>query len=91
MTAEPPVCYARYMNVSDRELLHHLSRMPFIDTAELAMITGEAQVAVHRGLAAFLFPGIDGLRTKVDFHRRGRFDATITRHDGSSFGWYVRT
>ncbi len=148
------------MSVSDRELLHHLSRMPFVDTAELAMITGEAHVAIHRGLAgllddgivervshgtahlpssrryyltkkgvgeaagilgfdtpsdfvraypvsrewltllirrmdavasiyrlaASLSPGTDGLETQVDFHRRGRFDAVITRHDGRSFG-----
>ena len=144
LTAGPPVCYARYMSVSDQELLHHLSRMPFVDTAELAMITGEAHVAIHRGLAgllsskrhyltskgvgeaagvlgfdtasdyvraypvsrkwlallirrmdavasvyrlaASLSPGTDGLRTQVDFHRRGRFDAAITRHDGRSFG-----
>ena len=148
------------MSVSDRELLHHLSRMPFLNTAELAMITGEAHVAVHRGLASLLSggtvgrvshgtahlpssgryyltakgiteaagmlgfdtasdyvraypvsrewltllnrrmdavatiyllvaspsPGADGLRTQVDFHPRGRFHATITRHDGLSFG-----
>ena len=160
LTARASVCYARYMSVSDQELLHHLSRMPSADTAELAMITGEAHVAIHRGLtsllaegiigrashgtahlpssrryyltrkgiaeaanalgfdtpsdfvkaypvsrewltllirrmdavvsvyrlAASLSPGSDGLRTQVDFHRRGRFDATITRHDGRSFG-----
>ena len=148
------------MSVSDQELLHHLSRKPFVDTAELAMILGEAHVAVHRGLtgllsegvvrrvshgtahlppskryyltirgvgeaagvlgfdtpsdfvraypvsrewltllirrmdalaaiyrlAASLSPGTDGLRTQVELHRRGRFDATITRHDGRSFG-----
>ena len=54
------VCYSRYMSVSDRELLHHLSRMPFVDTAELAMILGEAHVAVHRGLAGLLDDGIVG-------------------------------
>ena len=160
LTAGPLVCYARYMSVSDQELLHDLSRMPFVDTAELAMIAGEAHATVHRGLAcllaegvlgrvshgtahlpssrryfltangiseaagilgletpsdfvraypvsrewltllirrmdavasvyrlaASLSPGIDGLRTQVDFHRRGRFDAVITRHDGRSFG-----
>ena len=148
------------MSVSDQELLHDLSRMPFVDTAELAMILGEAHVAIHRGLTgllsegivgrvshgtsqlpssrryyltaqgiseaagvlgfetpsdfvraypvsrewltllirrmdaaasiyrlgASLSPGTDGLRTRVDFHRRGRFDAVITRHDGRSFG-----
>ena len=31
-------------------------------------------------------PGADGLRTQVDFHPRGRFHATISRHDGLSFG-----
>ena len=29
---------------------------------------------------------MDGLRSGVEFHRRGRFDATITHHDGRSFG-----
>ena len=160
LTARASVCYARYMSVSDQELLHHLSRMPLVDTAELAMILGEAHVAIHRGLAGLLDDGIvgrvshgtahlpsskrhyltakgireaagvlgfdtpsdfvraypvssewltllirrmdavasvyrlaaslslgrDGLRTQVDFHRRGRFDAVITRHDGRSFG-----
>ena len=37
-------------------------------------------------LAATISPGIDGLRSRVEFHRRGRFDATITLHDGRDFG-----
>ncbi len=37
-------------------------------------------------LAASLSPGTDGLRTEVDFLRRGRFDAIITLHNGRSFG-----
>ena len=37
-------------------------------------------------LAASMSLGIDGLRSHVEFHRRGRFDATITLHDGRSFG-----
>ena len=41
--------------------------------------------SVYR-LAATMSPGIDGLRSCVEFHRRGRFDATITLHDGRSFG-----
>ncbi len=160
MTVAFPVCYARYMSVSDQELLHHLSRLLFIDEGELAMITGESHATVHRGLtallddgiarrvshgtahlppskryyltrkgiaeaadalgydtpsdfvraypasrewlallirrmdavatvyrlAASLSPGTDGLRTQVDFHRRGRFDAVITLHNGRSFG-----
>ena len=160
MTGGPAVCYARYMSLSEQELLHHLGRMPFADTAELAMIMGEAHVTIHRWLgdlladgilarvnhgtshlpasrryfltakgireaaailgfdtpsdyvraypvsrewltllirrmdavasvyrlAASLSPGTDGQRSQVDFHRRGRFDAVITRHDGRSFG-----
>ena len=45
----------------------------------------DAVAAVYR-LAASMSPGIDGVRSRVEFHRRGRFDATITLHDGRSFG-----
>ena len=45
----------------------------------------DAVAAVYRH-AASLSPGIDGLRSHVEFHRRGRFDATITLHDSRSFG-----
>ena len=45
----------------------------------------DAVASVYR-LAAALSPGVDGLRSRVEFHRRGRFDATITLHDGRSFG-----
>ena len=45
----------------------------------------DAVASVYR-LAASLSPGIDSLRSHVEFHRRGRFDATITLHDGRSFG-----
>ena len=55
-----PVCYARYMNVSDQDLLHHLGRIPLVDTAELAMITGEAHVTVQRALTDLLTEGIVG-------------------------------
>ena len=41
--------------------------------------------SVYR-LASSMSPGIDGLRSQVEFHRRGRFDATITLHDGRDFG-----
>ncbi len=148
------------MAASSRQLLDALSRTPFVDSAELALILGEPHATVHRTLsnllaegivgrvshgtahltssqryhltasgvreaadflgfdtpsdfvraypmsrewltllirrmdavasvyrlAASLSPGIDGLRTRVEFHRRGRFDATITLHDGRSFG-----
>ena len=148
------------MVLSDRQLLDALSRMPFVDSAELAGILGEAHATVHRALAgllaegvvgrvshgtahlpssqryymtangireaaqllgfetpsdfvraypvsrewltllirrmdavgavyrvtASLSPGIGGLRSRVEFYRRGRFDATITLHDGRTFG-----
>ena len=148
------------MALSDRLLLDSLSRTPFVDSAELALILGEPHATVHRALAgplapgivgrvshgtahlpssqryyltvngirhaagflgfatpsdfvraypvsrewltllvrrmdavasiyrlaASMSPGIDGLRSHVEFHRRGRFDATITPHDGRSFG-----
>ena len=45
----------------------------------------DAVAAVYR-LASSLSPGIDEFRSHVEFHRRGRFDATITLHDGRSFG-----
>ena len=45
----------------------------------------DAVAAVYR-LAASMSPGADGLWSHVDFHRRDRFDATITLHDGRSFG-----
>ncbi len=149
------------MRLTDRQLLHFLSRMPFVESTELALILGEPHSTVHRHLtglldvgvvervihgtahlppsgrycltakgirqaaevlgfdtpsdfvraypmsrewltlllrrmdaaasvyrlASSLSPGGDGrLRTRVEFHRRGRFDATITLHDGDSFG-----
>ena len=143
-----------------RQLVDALSRTPFVDSVELALILGEPHTTVHRALtslladgivgrvshgtahlpssqrycltadgireaaellgfgtpsdfvraypisrewlallirrmdvvaavyrlAAALSPGIDGLRSHVEFHRRGRFDATITLHDGRTFG-----
>ena len=148
------------MAISERQLLDALSRTPFVDSTELALMLGEPHTTVHRTLtdllavgivgrvshgtvhlpssqryyltvngirhaagflgfatpsdfvraypvsrewltllirrmdavasiyrlAATMSPGIDGLRSRVEFHRRGRFDATITLHDGRSFG-----
>ena len=148
------------MALSDRQLLDSLARMPFIDSAELASVLGEAHATVHRALtglltdevvtrvnhatahlpssqryylttqgigeaagilgfetpsdfvraypvsrewlallvrrmdavasiyrlAATVSPGMDGLRSHVEFQRRGRFDATITLHDRRRFG-----
>ncbi len=149
------------MAISERQLLDALSRTPFVDSAELARMLGEAHATLHRALtdlladgiasrvshgtahlpssqryyltshgiretagllgfetpsdfvraypvsrewltllirrmdavasvyrlAASMSPGIDGLRSRVEFHRRGRFDATITLHNGRSFGF----
>ena len=48
------------MPLSDRQLLHFLSRMPFIDSAEMAGILGEAHATVHRALTSLLADGIVG-------------------------------
>ena len=45
----------------------------------------DSLASVYR-LAASMSPGTDGRSSHVEFHRRGRFDATITLHDGRSFG-----
>ena len=45
----------------------------------------DAVASVYR-LAATMSPGTDSHQTRVEFHRRGRFDATITLHDGRDFG-----
>ena len=148
------------MALSDRKWLDALSRTPFVDSTELALILGEPHSTVHRTLAdllaegivgrvshgaahlpssqryhltaqgigeaawvlgfatpsdlvraypmsrewltllirrmdaaasvyrlaASMSPGVDGLRSRVEFHRRGRFDATVTLHDGRDFG-----
>ena len=45
----------------------------------------DAVASIYR-LAATLSPGVDGLGSRVEFQRRGRFDAVITLHNGRSFG-----
>ncbi len=45
----------------------------------------DAVASVYR-LASSMSPGTGGRRSYVEFHRRGRFDATIILHDGRSFG-----
>ena len=151
---------AQSVTLFHRQILDFLSRMPFVDSAELAGIMGEPHATVHRALtglladgivgrvshgtahlpssqrcyltshgirktaemldfvtpsdfvraypvssewltllirrmdavaavyrlAASLSPGIRSLRSHVEFHSRGRFDATITLHDGRRFG-----
>ena len=48
------------MPLSDRQLLDSLSRMSFIDTAELARVLGEAHATVHRALTGLLADVIIG-------------------------------
>ena len=46
--------------LSERQLLDSLSRMPFIDSVELAAILGEPHATVHRALTGLLADGIVG-------------------------------
>ena len=48
------------MPLSNRQLLDSLSRMPFIDSAELAGILGEPHTTVHRSLSSLMADGIAG-------------------------------
>ena len=48
------------MALSERQLFDALSRMPFIDSVELALILGESHATVHRALAGLLAGGIVG-------------------------------
>ena len=48
------------MTVSELPLLDSLSRVPFIDSAELAGILGEPHATVHRALTGLLADGIVG-------------------------------
>ena len=46
--------YSQTMALDTQELLDALSRMPFIDSAELASILGEPHSSVHRALTGLL-------------------------------------
>ena len=48
------------MVLSDQQLLDALSRMPFIESVELALILGEPHATVHRRLSELLADGILG-------------------------------
>ena len=48
------------MAISERQLLDSLSRTPFVDSAELARILGEAHATVHRALTGLLADGVVG-------------------------------
>ena len=46
--------------LSDLQLLDSLSRMPFIDSAELSRVLGEPHATIHRALTGLLGDGIVG-------------------------------
>ena len=48
------------MALTERQLLHFLSHMPFVDSTELAFILGEPHTTVHRVLTDLLADGIAG-------------------------------
>ena len=48
------------MAISERQLLDALSRTPFVDSTELALILGAPHATVHRTLADLLAEGIIG-------------------------------
>ena len=56
------------MPFSDRKLLDSLSRMPFVDSAEMAGILGEAHSTVHRSLTGLLADGIVGRMSHGTVH-----------------------
>ncbi len=51
---------ARHMAISNRRLLDALSRTPFVDSTELAVILGESLATAHRTLTGLLAGGIVG-------------------------------
>ena len=48
------------MAFSDQQLLDSLSRTPFVDSAESALILGEPHATVHRALTVLLADGLAG-------------------------------
>ena len=56
------------MSLSDQQLLDALSRMPFVESTELALILGEPHATVHRALTGLLEDGIVGKVTHGTVH-----------------------
>ena len=56
------------MAISDRQLLDALSRMPFVESTELALILGEPHATVHRHLTELLADGVVGKVTHGTVH-----------------------
>ena len=76
MHSAPLFCYAHRMASSDRQILDFLSRMPFIDSAELALVLGEPHATVHRTLAGMLAAGILGRVSHGTAHLPSSRDTT---------------
>ena len=68
------------MPLSDRQLLHSFSRMPFVDTAELAGILGEPHSTVHRALTEVLAGGIVGRMSHGTAHLPSSHRYYLTAH-----------
>ena len=79
------------MAISDRQLLDALGRTPFVDSAELALILGEPHATVHRNLADMLADRIDGLRSHMEFHRRGASTPPSPSTTTAASAWCART
>ncbi|MDE2860903.1 MAG: helix-turn-helix domain-containing protein, partial [Chloroflexota bacterium] len=56
------------MALTDQQLLDALSRMPFVESTELALILGEPHATVHRRLSELLAEGIVGKATHGTVH-----------------------
>ena len=59
------------MPLSERQLLDSLSRTPFVDSVELALILGEPHATIHQSLTGLLADGIVGRVSHGTAHRRG--------------------
>ena len=56
------------MAISDRQLLHSLSRIPLVDSVESALLLGEPHATIHRALPNLLADGIFGRVSRGTAH-----------------------
>ena len=61
------------MAVSDRQWLGALSRTPFIDSTELALILGEPHTTVHRALSTYWRTAAPGGRATAHLPSSNRY------------------
>ena len=57
------------MAISERQMLDALSRTPFVDSTELALILGEPHATVHRALVDLLAVRNAVIRQSVSYSR----------------------